>query len=136
MAKENNNKSFVLRIDAATMDIHYNRHHAAYVAALNNAAKDNGVIANASVGELIRRAAGEDTRDEQAFRRLCDTVRVDNADQMRSIVSVVARTLTLRQQVLRLLPRAAAASPAPAKIPVHFTAAPQPKVLNFTSRII
>ena len=32
-------------IDAATMDIHYNRHHAAYVTALNNAAKDNGVIA-------------------------------------------------------------------------------------------
>ena len=69
----------------------------------------------ASVGELIRRAAGEDTRDEQAFRRLCDTVRVDNADQMRSIVSVVARTLTLRQQELRLLPRAAAASPAAAE---------------------
>lgn len=40
-------------IDAATMDIHYNRHHAAYVAALNNAAKDNGVIARASVGELL-----------------------------------------------------------------------------------
>lgn len=40
-------------IDAATMDIHYNRHHAAYVAALNNAAKDNGVIAKASVGELL-----------------------------------------------------------------------------------
>jgi Fe-Mn family superoxide dismutase len=40
-------------IDAATMDIHYNRHHAAYVAALNNAAKDNGVIAKASVAELI-----------------------------------------------------------------------------------
>ncbi len=40
-------------IDATTMDIHYNRHHAAYVAALNNAAKDNGVIAKASVGELL-----------------------------------------------------------------------------------
>lgn len=40
-------------IDAATMDIHYNRHHAAYVTALNNAAKDNGVIAKASVSELI-----------------------------------------------------------------------------------
>jgi Fe-Mn family superoxide dismutase len=40
-------------IDSATMDIHYNRHHAAYVAALNNAAKDNGVIAKASVGELL-----------------------------------------------------------------------------------
>ncbi|MCU4180808.1 superoxide dismutase [Bosea sp. BH3] len=40
-------------IDAATMDIHYNRHHAAYVAALNNAAKDNGVMAKASLGELL-----------------------------------------------------------------------------------
>ncbi|WP_038358949.1 superoxide dismutase [Bosea sp. UNC402CLCol] len=40
-------------IDAATMDIHYNRHHAAYVAALNGAAKDNGVIAKATVGELL-----------------------------------------------------------------------------------
>ncbi|QEL25948.1 superoxide dismutase [Bosea sp. F3-2] len=40
-------------IDVTTMDIHYNRHHAAYVAALNNAAKDNGVIAKASVGELL-----------------------------------------------------------------------------------
>ena len=69
----------------------------------------------ASVGELIRRADGEDTRDEQAFRRLCDTVRVDNADQLRSIVSVVARTLTLRQQVLRSLPRAATVSPAAAE---------------------
>ena len=48
----------------------------------------------ASVGELVRRAGGEDTRDEATFRRLCDTVRVDNADQMRSIVHVIAQTLT------------------------------------------
>jgi Fe-Mn family superoxide dismutase len=40
-------------IDATTMDIHYNRHHAAFVTALNNAAKDNGVIAKASVHELL-----------------------------------------------------------------------------------
>jgi len=40
-------------IDAQTMDIHYNRHHAAYVAALNNAAKDNGVIAKASLTDLL-----------------------------------------------------------------------------------
>ncbi|MFT4164284.1 MAG: ATP-dependent RNA helicase HrpA [Microlunatus sp.] len=69
----------------------------------------------ASVGDLIRRAGGEETRSEPEFRRLCDTVRVDNADQMRSIVSVVARTLTLRQQVLRSLPRAATVSPAAAE---------------------
>lgn len=41
-------------IDAATMDIHYSRHHQAYVTALNNAAKDNGMLAKASsVGELL-----------------------------------------------------------------------------------
>ncbi|RYE34369.1 MAG: superoxide dismutase, partial [Hyphomicrobiales bacterium] len=40
-------------IDTTTMDIHYNRHHAAFVTALNNAAKDNGVIAKASVPELL-----------------------------------------------------------------------------------
>jgi len=40
-------------IDAQTMDVHYNRHHAAYVAALNNAAKDNGVIAKASLTDLL-----------------------------------------------------------------------------------
>ena len=65
----------------------------------------------ASVGELIRRAGGDDTRDEATFRRLCDTVRVDNADQMRSIVHVVAQTLTLRQRALALVPRAAAVAP-------------------------
>ena len=69
----------------------------------------------ASVGELIRRADGQDTRDEATFRRLCDTVRVDNADQMRSIVGVVARTLALRQQVLRSVPRAATVSRAAAE---------------------
>jgi ATP-dependent helicase HrpA len=69
----------------------------------------------ASVGELIRRAGGEDTRDEAGFRRLCDTVRSDNADLMRSMVSVVARTLALRQQVLRVLPRASAVAPAAAE---------------------
>jgi ATP-dependent helicase HrpA len=69
----------------------------------------------ASVGELIRRSGGENTRDEASFRRLCDTVRVDNADQMRAVVSVVARTLALRQQVLRTLTRAAVVSPAAAE---------------------
>jgi ATP-dependent helicase HrpA len=68
----------------------------------------------ASVGELVRRAGGEDTRDEATFRRLCDTVRVDNADQMRSIVHVIAQTLTLRQRALALVPRAAAVAPAAA----------------------
>jgi Fe-Mn family superoxide dismutase len=41
-------------IDATTMDIHYSRHHQAFVTGLNNAAKDNGVIAKASsVAELL-----------------------------------------------------------------------------------
>ena len=69
----------------------------------------------ASVGELIRRAGGDQTRDEATFRRLCDTVRSDNADQMRSIVNVVAQTLTLRQRALALVPRAAAVAPAAAE---------------------
>ncbi|HYI57362.1 MAG TPA: ATP-dependent RNA helicase HrpA [Microlunatus sp.] len=69
----------------------------------------------ASVGELIRRAGGEQTRNEQDFRRLCDTVRVDNADQMRAITHVVARTLALRQQVLRLVPSAGRLSRAAAE---------------------
>jgi ATP-dependent helicase HrpA len=69
----------------------------------------------ASVGELIKQTGGEDTRDGDGFRRLCDTVRAGNADLMRSIVSVVARTLALRQQVLRVLPRAAAVAPAAAE---------------------
>lgn len=40
-------------IDAATMDIHYNRHHAAYVTGLNNAAKQNDMIAKTPIGELL-----------------------------------------------------------------------------------
>lgn len=41
-------------LDAVTMDIHYTRHHQAYVTALNNAAKEHGVIAKASsVAELL-----------------------------------------------------------------------------------
>ena len=40
-------------IDATTMDIHYTRHHAAYVAGLNNAAKDHGVLASKPINELL-----------------------------------------------------------------------------------
>lgn len=40
-------------IDATTMDIHYSRHHAAFVTALNNVAKDNGVIAKTPIQELL-----------------------------------------------------------------------------------
>jgi len=40
-------------IDATTMDIHYSRHHAAYVAGMNNAAKDHGVLASKPLQELL-----------------------------------------------------------------------------------
>lgn len=40
-------------IDAATMDIHYNRHHAAYVAGLNNVAKNHGVLAQTPLQQLL-----------------------------------------------------------------------------------
>ncbi|KRE00393.1 superoxide dismutase [Bosea sp. Root381] len=40
-------------IDATTMDIHYSRHHAAYVAGMNNAAKEYGVLASKPLQELL-----------------------------------------------------------------------------------
>lgn len=40
-------------IDAMTMDIHYSRHHAAFVTALNNVAKDHGVLASKPINELL-----------------------------------------------------------------------------------
>jgi Fe-Mn family superoxide dismutase len=40
-------------IDATTMDIHYNRHHAAYVAGLNAAVKDHGVLAQTPLQQLL-----------------------------------------------------------------------------------
>ena len=40
-------------IDAKTMEIHHDRHHAAYVANLNNVAKDNPQIADKPVEEVL-----------------------------------------------------------------------------------
>jgi Fe-Mn family superoxide dismutase len=40
-------------IDTMTMDIHYTRHHAAFIAGLNAAAKDNGVVASTPIHKLI-----------------------------------------------------------------------------------
>jgi ATP-dependent helicase HrpA len=57
----------------------------------------------AAVGELIRRHHGEQTRDQAAFRRLCDLVRADHADRMRSLVNEAATVLELWQQVLAQL---------------------------------
>ncbi len=54
----------------------------------------------ASVGELVRRAGGSDVRDEAAFVRLCDQVRLDNADLMRDVVRLASDTLNLYQTVL------------------------------------
>jgi ATP-dependent helicase HrpA len=61
----------------------------------------------ASVGELVRRAAGDQVREAEAFSRLCDTVRVDNADLMRAITGLCAEILRLHQQVLVDVPAAA-----------------------------
>jgi Fe-Mn family superoxide dismutase len=40
-------------IDTMTMDIHYTRHHGAFVTALNTIAKDNGIVAQMPVHELL-----------------------------------------------------------------------------------
>ncbi len=40
-------------IDTMTMDIHYMRHHGAFITALNTVAKDNGVVAQMPVNELL-----------------------------------------------------------------------------------
>jgi len=42
-------------IDAATMNIHHDRHHAGYVANLNSAVKDHSRIANMKLHEVLRR---------------------------------------------------------------------------------
>ncbi|GAA3610687.1 ATP-dependent RNA helicase HrpA [Microlunatus ginsengisoli] len=62
----------------------------------------------ASVGELIERAGGTSVRTEAAFVALCDTVRVDNAELMRSMVNLTAEILRLHQQLLAELPAVAA----------------------------
>jgi ATP-dependent helicase HrpA len=66
----------------------------------------------ASVGELVARASGGAVRTEEEFRRLCDRVRVDNADLMRAIVSLSSEILTLHGAVLVGLERVRASSPA------------------------
>ncbi|HET9646991.1 MAG TPA: ATP-dependent RNA helicase HrpA [Microlunatus sp.] len=68
----------------------------------------------ASVGELVRRAGGDDVRDPRRFAALCDTVRVDNADLMRSMTRLAAEILLLHQQLLAELPTASRVDPAAA----------------------
>ncbi len=43
------------RIDAETMLLHHDRHHAAYVAALNGAARDHAALGDAPLHELLAR---------------------------------------------------------------------------------
>ena len=61
----------------------------------------------ASVGELIRRHQPGRYWDAAAFTALCDAVRADNAELMRSVVSLTAEILTAHGAVLAELPRVA-----------------------------
>jgi len=65
----------------------------------------------ASVGELVRRAGGDAVRDEEAFRKLCDAVRVDNADLMRALVTLCSQILNLHAQLLIDLGRVRSGAP-------------------------
>jgi len=66
----------------------------------------------ASVGELVRRHAppGGPVRDAAAFTRLCDAVRQDNPDLMRSVVALAAEVLRAWGPVQSALPQVAARS--------------------------
>ena len=64
----------------------------------------------ASVGELIRRQRTADARDPAAFTALCDAVRDDNADLMRTIVRLAAEIVSAHRSVLGELARVRAVS--------------------------
>ncbi|MET1004391.1 MAG: ATP-dependent RNA helicase HrpA, partial [Propionibacteriaceae bacterium] len=66
----------------------------------------------ASVGELVRRAGGEGVRDAASFARLCDRVRVDNADLTREIVRLTSEILNLHGTVQIELGRVRTTAPA------------------------
>lgn len=52
-----------------------------------------------SVSDLVAAAVDpSDVRDEATFRRLCDTVRQDNAEHMRRVVAIAAEVLRADQQ--------------------------------------
>ncbi|HET9871241.1 MAG TPA: ATP-dependent RNA helicase HrpA [Propionibacteriaceae bacterium] len=68
----------------------------------------------ATVGELIRRHTSGPVLDETFFRGLCEAVRADQAELMRTIVALTADLLAAHQQVLTLLPAVRAAAPAAA----------------------
>lgn len=52
-----------------------------------------------AAGDLIRSAEGEQTRDPDAFQRLCDEVRAELPDRMRAVVTTTAQVLATNQQV-------------------------------------
>ncbi|HYP46178.1 MAG TPA: ATP-dependent RNA helicase HrpA [Propionibacteriaceae bacterium] len=68
----------------------------------------------AAVGELIRRAGGESTRDEPSFRRLCEQVRMDLPDLTREVVRLCSEIVTLHGSVSTGLERVRTAAPAAA----------------------
>ncbi len=65
----------------------------------------------ASVGELVRRHGQTPTRDADAFTRLCDAVRMDNPDLMRSVVAVAAEVVRGWGALQTALPTLTARSP-------------------------
>ena len=68
----------------------------------------------AALGELIRRAAPGWVADEATFRRLCDAVRVDATDLMRTITSLAAEICELHGTASGLLGEVARREPAAA----------------------
>ncbi len=69
----------------------------------------------ATVGELIRRAGAGRVADEPTFRRLCDVVRMDAADLMRTITSLAAEICELHGAASGLLGEVARREPAAAE---------------------
>ena len=69
----------------------------------------------AGVGELVRRHDGARVRDADAFVRLCDAVRADNAELMRTITGLAATIVTRRRAVVGAEPAVARRSPAAAQ---------------------
>ena len=69
----------------------------------------------AAAGELIRRAAPGRVADEPTFRRLCDDVRVDAADLMRTITSLAAEICELHGAASGLLGEVSRREPAAAE---------------------
>ncbi|SEQ83423.1 ATP-dependent helicase HrpA [Microlunatus flavus] len=64
----------------------------------------------ASVGELVRRHQQVPVQDADAFTRLCDAVRQDNPDLMRSVVALAAEVLRAWGPLQSGLPQVAARS--------------------------